>query len=71
MLSIKADMAARQRCIVLVQFVAALALARPVAGHACDRARSRVARKILDAELYSKVLPRESLPLNRTPPLPA
>jgi len=33
----------------------ALVLVLPVAGHECDRARSRVARKILDSELYTKV----------------
>ena len=45
-----------RRCLFvgLLQAVA-LACVRPASAHACDRARSRVARKILDAELYSKV----------------
>lgn len=45
-----------RRCLFvgLLQAIA-LACVRPASAHACDRARSRVARKILDAELYSKV----------------
>jgi NAD-dependent DNA ligase len=40
--------------IGLMQAVA-LALVCPASAHECDRARSRVARKILDVEVYNKV----------------
>ena len=45
-----------RRCLLvgLMQAVA-LALVCPASAHECDRARSRVARKILDVEVYNKV----------------
>jgi len=45
------------RCLLCCVHIVALVLVRPVAGHECERARCRVARKILDSELYTKVVP--------------
>jgi len=51
-----------RRCLLCCVHIVALVLVRPVTGHECDRARSRVARKILDSELYTKVVPLPCLP---------
>ena len=46
----------QRRCFVFgfVQVIS-LAFVGPASAHSCDRARSRLARKFLNAELYSKV----------------
>lgn len=47
---------AQRRCLVFgFVHVVGLAFVGSASAHSCDRARSRLARKFLDAELYSKV----------------
>ena len=41
-----------QRCFLVFCM---LVIVRPTSGHSCDRARSRVARKFLDTELYPRL----------------
>ena len=62
---------ARSCMLVGLMQAVALALVRPASAHECDRARSRVARKILDVELYNKVRTAQGRKTPRVPrPVP-